>query len=664
MEQSQQEDILIAKRELFELEDYIRKLWQFMPIPIAFISPLGIILEVDDGVEKLTGYTREELVGESLLDICAEEKRMMQVQEWTLGGKPVKSHEGCSLIDARGQRIPVSISTLVRTDDESGEPTGYFAAFIDITKRKQAEELLTDSERRYRLLADNVTDVIWTIDTNMKFTYISPSATPLLGYSVDEAITLPLEELLTAASYDVAMKAFKEALAVENAVQMDAFKSPTLELELRHKDGSAVWLEVKSTFLPLQDGQPVGFVGVARDITERKQAEKKLRESEAHYRLLAENATDVIWTVDINSPSRLTYISPSVTRLIGYSVEEAMSRTMEEAFTPASYEAAMKALDEELAIENMKQKDLLRSRKLELEMNCKDGSTVPVEVNYTFLRQLDGKPSGVLAIARDITKRKQAEEKLQKTYTKERELRQKVEAEINKRIEFTRALVHELKTPLTPILASSDLLLEELKEEPWLGLARNINQAASNLNQRIDELLDMARGEIGMLRLNPESVDPVQLLKEIADVMMPIAIRNGQSLISELADSLPEIWADESRLRQVVLNLLNNAFKFTPPGGKITLRAKKDDANLIVEVQDTGRGISKKDRQRLFEPYYQLESKDERLSGLGLGLALSKTLVELHRGKIWAKGQKGKGSTFGFSVPLAAGQRNKGNKTG
>ena len=381
-----------------------------------------------------------------------------------------------------------------------------------------------------------------------------------------------------------------------------------------------------------------------------QQSESELKESEERYRLLAENVRDVIWTMDINL--RFTYISPSVTSMLGYSVEEAMSLPFEELLTPSSLEAVKKAFAETPTVESIKQEGLSWSPTLELELKCKDGATIWVEVTSTFLPDADGQPIGFVGVGRNITERKRAEEKLQELYHEEKNLRQELEAEINKRVEFTRALVHELKTPITPVIASSELLLEELEGGPLLDLAQNISQGAYNLNQRIDELLDLARGEIGMLRLEPESMDLRQLLKGIVDSLMPLALKNSQVLSFESPSSLPSVWADEDRLRQVVLNLINNAFKFTPAGGRITLRAKEGGANLVVEVQDTGRGISKEEQERLFEPYHRLESEVGHLSGLGLGLSLSKMLVELHSGKIWVKSQKGKGSTFGFSIPL------------
>ncbi|MFQ5996799.1 MAG: ATP-binding protein [Dehalococcoidales bacterium] len=394
-----------------------------------------------------------------------------------------------------------------------------------------------------------------------------------------------------------------------------------------------------------------------------QQSENELRQSEEHYRLLADNARDVIYATDLNL--RFTYVSPSVTRLTGFSVEEAKARELSEVLTPASLEVAMKTFAEEAAIENREKKELSRSRTLELEVKRKDGSTIWVEAQMTPLRTQDGQAIGILGAARDITERKRAEEKLQELYSKEKDLRQELEEEISKRIEFTRALVHELKTPITPVLASSELLLQKLEDKPLLNLAENISQGASNLNQRIDELLDLARGEIGMLQLNAEPIDPLPLLQRIVNEEMSVALHNNQSLNVELPSSLPTVWADEVRFRQVVLNLMNNAFKFTPPEGTITLRAKEDGANLIVEVQDTGRGISKEEQQRLFKPYHRLESDRERLSGLGLGLSLSKKLVELHGGKIWVKSEKGKGSTFGFSIPLeTTDQREKRVETG
>jgi two-component system, OmpR family, aerobic respiration control sensor histidine kinase ArcB len=265
--------------------------------------------------------------------------------------------------------------------------------------------------------------------------------------------------------------------------------------------------------------------------------------------------------------------------------------------------------------------------------------------------QYQGKRA-TLGHSMDITDRIDAEAKLRELYENEKKLRQELEEEVRKRIEFTRALVHELKTPLTPVLFSSELLVSEIKEEPYLSIARNINRGANNLNRRIDELLDLARVEIGSLQINPKLVDSRQLLNNIADYVTSLIAKNQQHLTREIDPNLPQVWADEDRLQQIVLNLLINASKFTQGGGTITLASRQKDHSLLVEVKDTGPGIPKAEQERIFEPYQRRRTDIERLSGLGLGLSLCKNLVELHGGKIWLESEPGKGSTFAFTIPL------------
>lgn len=385
-------------------------------------------------------------------------------------------------------------------------------------------------------------------------------------------------------------------------------------------------------------------------LTALQGAEDELRQREEHYRLLADNASDIIFTLDMNL--RFNYVSPSVTRLTGYGDEELIGREMTSILTPASRDIVTPVFAEEMATENSERRDISRSWTVEFEVIRKDGSRLWMESILDFLRDATNQAIGILGAARDLTERKNAEEITAKLYQQEKDLRQKLEMEMEKRIEFTRALVHELKTPITPVLSSSELLLEELGDSPLGDLARNINRSANNLNERIDELLELAKSEIGTIRINPQPFDPAVLLQEIADTLMTTATRMGLTLHLELPDSLPTIRADQARFRQIVVNLINNAFKFTPEGGAITLKSREDGANLIVEVQDTGRGISAAEQELIFEPYHRTQRDKERLSGLGLGLSLSKTFVELHGGQIWVKSKVGKGSTFGFSLPI------------
>ncbi len=264
----------------------------------------------------------------------------------------------------------------------------------------------------------------------------------------------------------------------------------------------------------------------------------------------------------------------------------------------------------------------------------------------------------------DITERERTRVKLRELYEQERKLRERLQADAQTRIEFTRALVHELKTPLTPVLASSELLVSELHEEPWLSVARNIYRGAVNLNRRIDELLDLARVEIGILQVNFRRVDPQTMLQGIAGEMSAMLSTNGQTLALELDASLPPMWADEERLRQVLLNLLVNASKFSPEGARIALRAAAQGKFLVIEVEDNGPGIPEEEQKGLFRPYRRLRRDQDHVNGLGLGLALCKKLVELHHGEIWLKSKVGEGTTFSFSVPQATPGQLSGDEEG
>ena len=376
-----------------------------------------------------------------------------------------------------------------------------------------------------------------------------------------------------------------------------------------------------------------------REIEERKRAEEELRAAQGYAQSLIDSSLDMIISVDENR--RIVEFNLAAQNTLGYSKAEVLGKHVDMLYAdPAEGLNAHETVLETGQFTG----EIINKRK--------NGETFPSFLAASAVEDENGKFLGVMGISRDITARKRMEEKQHELYEQERKLRQQWEEEVKKRIDFTRVLVHELKTPLTSVLASSELLTLELPEGPLLSMAKNLNRGAENLDRRIDELTDLARGELGMLRLRYGAVQPLQLLHRVFEDMAPVVSSQGHSLILNLPSSLPQTWADEDRLRQVILNLISNASKYMTQAGTITVRARKQDAHLIVEVQDTGLGIDEEEQDRLFDAYYRLVGDREHLSGLGLGLALSKTLVELHGGQIWVESQKGRGSTFGFSVPL------------
>ena len=384
-------------------------------------------------------------------------------------------------------------------------------------------------------------------------------------------------------------------------------------------------------------------------LVERERALREAREAENALRLQAEKLKSILDGAgdDIaltDADGTIIYENDRVEDLFGYTREESLGKNIFDfpIFGDGTFKETRRIFNELIKGHN---------RQLhEIEFIRKDGSTVFVEVNQKPCIK-SGKVEGTVSVVRDITERKRYEEKLRELYEQERRLREQIEAEMHRRIDYTRAVAHELKTPLTPVLASIDTLLNELQDQRLLSLAQNISSGAHTLDSRIDELLDLARGEIGMLKLKLELVDILPMLQEIAHNMMPLASAQGLALLVDLPQCLPTVRADTVRLQQVVINLLDNAFKFTLRGGQVTLVASDEGDRLTVEVRDTGPGMSGEQQERVFEPYHHLETNKNHTDGLGLGLALCKTLVELHGGQIWVESAPGQGSTFYFTIP-------------
>ncbi|HXY74268.1 MAG TPA: CHASE4 domain-containing protein [Dehalococcoidales bacterium] len=375
-------------------------------------------------------------------------------------------------------------------------------------------------------------------------------------------------------------------------------------------------------------------------LTALQRSEGKILESEQYYRSIFETTGAAMAIVTENN--LLSLVNSEFEKLSGYSKFdlENQKRWTEFIKLPDSKNEI------ELHREAAQKSNVIRN--LESSFSNRNGDLRNILLNIDLI---PGTKMYVVSII-DITERKQAETAIARLFIEESTLRQKLEVEMKGRVDFTRALVHELKTPLTPMLTSSDMLATELKNGPLLKLAQNINRGANRLNKRIDELLDLAKGEIGMLKLNYNLVHPANVLHEAAEEIMPSANKKHQSLDVEIPPSMDSLWADETRLLQIITNLLNNAYKFTPENGKIILKAWEANGFLTVEVQDNGPGISGDDQQKIFNTYYQGGSVKQQAHGLGIGLALCKLLTELHGGKIWVESQIGAGSTFGFSIPL------------
>jgi PAS domain S-box-containing protein len=351
---------------------------------------------------------------------------------------------------------------------------------------------------------------------------------------------------------------------------------------------------------------------------------------------LVENLPDGILVLD--SEQRLADMNHSVETIIGLGLKECRGQPLKTIGLPWS-----KMLESDVDNKEGAQKFL------EYSVGQRH-----FEINVTSFSNNNAVPLGKLVVIRDVSERKIIQKKIESLYEEELQLRSSLQEEIDKRSKYTRSLVHELKTPLTAILASSELLEEEVHDKVLSALVQNIRRASSNLEQRINELVELARGEIGLLHIDPQPVDMAKLVAEIVSEMSPVAENKSLKLSYVAGETLPQVAGDKSRLKQVLTNLVGNAVKFTPKGS-ITIKTSLYDKAVLVQVTDTGRGIEDKEMQQLFDPYRPRDFDRNRLGGLGIGLALSKIIVDLHHGKIWAESKQGEGATFSFTIPVVDG---------
>lgn len=408
--QNQDLESLRVQEALKESEAKFRALGDSTPTAVMLYQDNRFIY-MNKAAETISGYSAAELyninywsvVHPDYREIVAERGRRRQQGEDAVNRYEFK------IITKDGMEKWVDLAGA--TTMIGGRPAGIISV-SDITERKRMEEELRKSEAKYRLLTETLADVIFTSDENLRITYVSPAVTRLRGYTVEEATGETVDRILTPESLKIAIDAFEKEMKLENSGFRDPYRILKLELEVTRKDGSTIWTEI--IFKPLRNEEDkfTGVLAVARDISDRKQAREELHTSEEKYRLLTETLPDAIFTMDLNFG--ITYMSPAVTRLRGYTVEEAMAQRIEEILTPDSLETAMKAFAEEMAMEAAGTVDVNRTRTLDLEEKCKDGSTIWTETIFSAIRDQDHKMIGMLGITRDITERRKASEEREK----------------------------------------------------------------------------------------------------------------------------------------------------------------------------------------------------------------------------------------------------------
>ncbi|MGB2798483.1 MAG: PAS domain S-box protein [Dehalococcoidia bacterium] len=388
-----------AEEAVRESEEKLRFMFESIEDAIMATDLQGNIVDFNEAALRKHGYThKEEITGRNAFELISpkDRARLMEDQGKVIEGDSSRSRKEYTLLTSDGSDYEAEFSYGVMRDS-SGNPAGLIGVMRDITERKRAEEALRESEERYRLLAVSIRDVIWTTDMHLHFTYVSPSVTNILGYSIEELIGQSVDVVLTSTSLEVVTKLTEGESAIQNEAVENPRKEMTLELELDCREGSTIWTETKMTLLRDPDGQPVGVLGVTRDITERKKTEEALKESEELSRGILDTATVGIYLVQ---DKVLQYVSPEFEQITGYTRDELIGTHSLELVHPEDRERVR-----EKAIEHLKGQSNVP---YEYRFKCKDGGVLWILERVSSIAY-KGKQATVASFM-DITERKKTEE--------------------------------------------------------------------------------------------------------------------------------------------------------------------------------------------------------------------------------------------------------------
>lgn len=643
---------------LTDHEDLFRILFDLSPIGIALLDLDGRILKANAAFAEMLAYTPEELVGMTFPELTHDEDVEHNQQ---LFRELARGERTCFRLEKRYTRKNGTIAwgtlTASLVTSTSGQPRLAVINMVeDITERKEAEFALEESRADYQRLVEMSPDPI-AVHQGGRIAFVNPAAVRMLRAPGPEAIIgRPVFDFVHPDCREVVKQRIQQV--IEEGGTM-----PLIEERFVRLDGEVVDVEVASAGLSYQ-GRPASQV-IFRDITERKRAEaaltqqaqalkarneaieaeiaqrtEALRQSEGKFRAVFESAAVGIALAD--TTGQVTEFNRALPAMLGYSLEAFRALGVAGVTHPEDLPGDLEEMRRLIAGEQ-------ESYSMEKRYRRQDGGWMWGHLTVSLLRDPDCRPEFALGVVVDITDRKQREESLKAQMARMTEIDRL-------KTDFVSTVSHELRTPLTSIMGYTEFLEDQVAGSltpDQRAFVDQIREGGLRLRRLVDDLLDFARLEAGTLKLQKQPVDLVARLRETAESLEPQVRRSGLALSLALPDEPLVLPVDVHRLDQVLLNLLGNAVKFTPEGGRIMVRACSEDGHARIEIEDTGIGIAPEAMRQLFERFYQVETGLTReRGGAGLGLAISKAIVEAHGGEIGAESAPGRGSTFWLTLPI------------
>ncbi|MFL6662845.1 MAG: PAS domain S-box protein [Rhizobacter sp.] len=593
---------------------------------IFMLTPEGRIASWNTGAERIKGYTAQDIIGQHFSrfyppDAVASGWPDEELRQAALQGR--FEDEGWR-VRKDGTRFWANV-VITALRSSTGELLGFSKITRDLTERRAHEERLRQSEQNFRMLVEVVEDyAIFMLDPNGVITSWNLGAQRIKGYTAGEIVGQHFSHLYRAE--DAARGLPQNALEV--AARQGRFEEEAWRVR---KDGSLLWAEVIITAIYDERGTLHGFSKITRDLTERRRQEQLLKESEESFRVLIEGVKDHA-IILLDTEGRVQSWNAGAERVHGFTAGQVLGRGA--AMFYAADDVAAGKPQTELAIA----RNAGFSEDIGWRLRA-DGSRFWADVTLTALRNRDGSPRGFAQITRDLSERRRVQE---------------LETEGKRINEFIAMLAHELRNPLAPI-GNAVGILGKVGDTPEVQWATQlIGRQLTHLARLVDDLLDVSRITSGKIQLRKEPLDLNAVVRGAVESVRPTVVAYGHSLELAVRDEPIAVEGDATRLTQVIVNLVTNAAKYTPTGGRVQVRVERLGPTAYLHVIDNGIGMSKQLIETAFDLFVQGDrALDRSEGGLGIGLTLVKRIVGLHGGNVLANSAgPGQGTEFTVSLPV------------
>jgi PAS domain S-box-containing protein len=581
---------------------------------VTFLNPIG---------EALTGWTSAEAAGVPLSKIFSiiDEITGAHVEH------PVKT------VLREGRSVRIANASLVRRDgtvraiedtaapirDRDGTLTGMVMVFHDVTPQRKAEAALRESDVRFRTIFNQAAVGMAVTDLTGQFIQINQKFADVFGFAIEELQQRTFLQLMHRLDYLSAQQSLARLAGEENT-------DLVLEKRCLRKNGAVIWSLCTVTLVKDRAGHAQHLIWIVEDITERKLAE------EAQARLVAVIASSDDSIISMTLDGEVLSWNRGAEYMYGYTANEMIGKTTQELIPSDRLDEEPAILDRIRKGERIEHFETLRKRK--------DGSVFDVSIAVSPIEDSRGRIIGASKITRDITQGKLTEAALRETD--------------RRKDEFLATLAHELRNPLAPIRQAALISESESATDAQRRWSHNvISRQVHHMSLLLDDLLDISRITRGTLELRLEDTELADILEAAVETARPVIDAKGHKFKIEAPDESVQFMADPLRLAQILSNLLTNAAKYTDPGGEIQLRVACDRQSIVFAVKDSGIGIPAQALKNIFEMFSQVKStRDRSEGGLGIGLSLTRGLVDLHGGRIEARSAgPGFGSEFIVRLP-------------